>query len=159
MAAGSWPVLFAAGAAVSLVASWLLVSRLERLGERAGLPEVWLGLAAVVAGRIVFHRRVVLLAGLPGVWVAAVCLLAVTAVVPARMAACRAMCVLLAALVACRSSRSAASCWSVQRIQPCPVLSHHCVPVAGEPPVRSGWTVPVRLTRRPAELPPCHRES
>lgn len=41
-----------------------------------------LGLSAVVAGRIAFHRRVVLLAGLPGVWVAAVCLLAVAAVVP-----------------------------------------------------------------------------
>ena len=27
-------LLFAAGAAVSLAASWLLVSRLERLGER-----------------------------------------------------------------------------------------------------------------------------
>ena len=40
-----------------------------------------LGLSAVVAGRIAFHRRVMLLAGLPGVWVAAVCLLTVTAVV------------------------------------------------------------------------------
>jgi hypothetical protein len=35
-----------------------------------------------VAGRIAFHRRVVLLAGVPGVWVAAVCLLTVAAVVP-----------------------------------------------------------------------------
>ena len=41
-----------------------------------------LGLSAVVAGRIAFHRRVVLLAGVPGVWVAAVCLLTVAAVVP-----------------------------------------------------------------------------
>ena len=30
-------LLFAAGVAVSLAASWLLVSRLERLGERAGV--------------------------------------------------------------------------------------------------------------------------
>jgi cation:H+ antiporter len=47
-----------------------------------------LGLAAVVAGRIAVHRRVVLLAGLPAVWVAAACLLTVAAVVPpaARLA-------------------------------------------------------------------------
>jgi cation:H+ antiporter len=126
MASGSWLLLFVAGVAVSLAASWLLVSRLERLGERAGLPEAWLGLvaalaadapeitsavtalaggqasvgagvvvgsnvfnlaallglSAMVAGRIGFHRRVVLLAGVPGVWVAAVCVLAVAAVVP-----------------------------------------------------------------------------
>ena len=117
-------VLFAAGVALSLAASWLLVSRLERLGERAGFSEAWLGLvaalaadapeitsavtaltrgqasvgagvvigsnvfnlaallglAAVAAGGIAFHRRVVLLAGLPGIWVAAVCLLTVAAV-------------------------------------------------------------------------------
>ena len=125
MAAGTWLLLFVAGVGVSLSASWLLVSRLERLGERAGFSEAWLGLvaalaadapeitsavtalahgqasvgtgvvigsnvfnlaallglAAVVAGRIAFHRRVVLLAGVPGVWVAAVCLLTTTAVV------------------------------------------------------------------------------
>jgi hypothetical protein len=107
MGTGYWLVLFAAGVAVSLAASWLLVSRLERLGERAGFSEAWLGLvaalaadapeitsavtalargqssvgagvvigsnvfnlaallglAAVVAGRIGFHRRVVLLGG------------------------------------------------------------------------------------------------
>src|SRR5512142_1348362 len=118
-------LLFAAGAAVSLAASWLLVSRLERLGERAGFSEGWLGLvaalaadapeitsavvalargqasvgagvvigsnvfnlaallglSAVVAGWIAFHRRVVLLTGVPGVWVAAVCLLTVAGVV------------------------------------------------------------------------------
>ena len=117
-------LLFAAGVALSLAASWLLVSRLERLGERAGFSEAWLGLvaalaadapeitsavtalargqasvgagivigsnvfnlaallglAAVVAGGIAFHRRVVLLAGLPGIWVAVVCLLTVAAV-------------------------------------------------------------------------------
>ena len=109
----------------SLAASWLLVSRLERLGERAGFSEAWLGLvaalaadapeitsavaalargqasvgagvvigsnvfnlaallglAAVVAGWIGFHRRVVVLSGVPAVWVAAVCLLTVAAVI------------------------------------------------------------------------------
>jgi cation:H+ antiporter len=40
-----------------------------------------LGLAAVVAGWVGFHRRVVLLAGVPAVWIAAVCLLTVAAVV------------------------------------------------------------------------------
>src|SRR5436189_3390880 len=118
-------LLFAAGAAISLAASWLLVSRLERLGERAGFSEAWLGLvaalaadapeitsavvalarghasvgagvvigsnvfnlaallglAAVVAGSIGFHRRVVVLSGVPAVWLAAVCLLTVAAVV------------------------------------------------------------------------------
>ncbi len=118
-------VLFCAGVVVSLAASWLLVSRLERLGERAGFSEAWLGLvaalaadapeitssvtalsrgqasvgtgvvigsnvfnlaallglAAVVAGWIGFHRRVVVLAGVPAVWVAAVCLLVMAAVV------------------------------------------------------------------------------
>jgi cation:H+ antiporter len=117
--------LFCAGVAVSLAASWLLVSRLERLGERAGFSEAWLGLvaalaadapeitsavialsrgqasvgagvvigsnvfnlaallglAAVVAGWIGFHRRVVVLAGVPAVWVAGACLLTVAAVV------------------------------------------------------------------------------
>ena len=118
-------LLFCAGVAASLAASWLLVSRLERLGERAGFSEAWLGLvaalaadapeitssavalargqanvgagvvigsnvfnlaallglAAVVAGWIGFHRRVVALSGVPAVWVAMVCLLMVGAVV------------------------------------------------------------------------------
>src|ERR1700757_1382967 len=113
--------LFVAGAAVSLAASWLLVSRLERLGERAGFSEAWLGLvaalaadapeitsavtaqargqasvgagviigsnvfnlaallglAAVVAGWIGFHRRVVVLSGVAGLGVDAVCLVTV----------------------------------------------------------------------------------
>ena len=119
-------LLFVAGAAVSLAASWLLVSRLERLGERAGFSEAWLGLvaalaadapeitsavtalargqasvgagviigsnvfnlaallaAAMVAGRIAFHRRVVLLGGVPAVWVATATLLTVTILAPA----------------------------------------------------------------------------
>src|SRR6201981_2700643 len=118
-------VLFCAGVVVSVSASWLRVSRLERLGERAGVSEAWLGLvaalaadapeitsavtalargqasvgagvvigsnvfnlaallglAAVVAGWIGFHRRVVILSGVPAVWVAVVCLLTVAAVI------------------------------------------------------------------------------
>jgi cation:H+ antiporter len=42
-------VLFAAGAAVSLLTSWLLVSRLERIGERLGLSEALLGIVAALA--------------------------------------------------------------------------------------------------------------
>src|SRR6185312_14863605 len=118
-------LLFCVGVVASLAASWLLVTRLERLGERAGFSEAWLGLvaalaadapeitssvvalsrgqasvgagvvigsnvfnlaallglAAVVAGSIGFHRRVVVLSGVPAVWLAAVCLLTVAAVV------------------------------------------------------------------------------
>src|SRR6201988_2115328 len=119
MPTGLQAALFTAGVAVSLAASWQLVVRLERLGERAGFSEAWLGLvaalaadapeitssvvalgrgqarggggviigsnvfnlaallglAAVVAGFVGFHRRVVVLSGVPAVWVAAVCLL------------------------------------------------------------------------------------
>lgn len=49
MAAGPELLLFAIGVAVSLAASWLLVSRLERLGERSGFTEAWLGLVAALA--------------------------------------------------------------------------------------------------------------
>ena len=42
-------VLFAAAAAVSLLTSWLLVSRLERIGERLGLSEALLGIVAALA--------------------------------------------------------------------------------------------------------------
>lgn len=40
---------FLAGAIVSLATSWLLVSRLERVGERLGLSEALLGLVAALA--------------------------------------------------------------------------------------------------------------
>lgn len=40
---------FAAGAAVSLATSWLLVSRLERLGARLGVSEAILGMIAALA--------------------------------------------------------------------------------------------------------------
>ena len=45
-----WAVpAFLAGAGVSLATSWLLVSRLERVGERLGLSEALLGLVAALA--------------------------------------------------------------------------------------------------------------
>ena len=144
-------LLFAAGVALSLASSWLLVSRLERLGERAGFSEAWLGLvaalaadapeitsavtaltrgqasigagmvigsnvfnlaallgmAAVVAGGIAFHRRVVLLGGLPGIWVAVVCLLTVAAAVApeAGLALTAAVMVPYAAVLGMRRAR------------------------------------------------------
>jgi len=119
-------LVFLAGTAVSLGASYLLVTRLERIGERIGLSEALLGvvaalagdapeitaavtalaehqnkvgagvvigsnvfnlaallgLGAVVAGAIALHRNVVLLGGVVGVWVAAVCLVTVLGLIP-----------------------------------------------------------------------------
>jgi cation:H+ antiporter len=116
---------FVTGALVSLATSWLLVTRLERLGERFGLSEALLGvvaalaadapeitssvaamaqhqraigagvvigsnvfnlaallgLGAVVSGFIAFHRRVVLLGGFVGFWVAVWCIVASTGLV------------------------------------------------------------------------------
>ena len=40
---------FASGAIVSLAMSWVLVSRLERVGERFGLSEALLGMVAALA--------------------------------------------------------------------------------------------------------------
>ena len=120
-------VVFLAGAALSLAASWRLVSRLERVGARLGFteaalgmlaalaadgPEITasvtalasgqarigagvvigsnvfnlaalLGLAAVVAGRIALHRRVILLEGVVAIWVAITCVVVVVGLVPA----------------------------------------------------------------------------
>ncbi len=60
---------FALGAGVSLVTSWVLVSRLERVGERVGLSEALLGMVAALAAdapeitasvtALVHHRRAV----------------------------------------------------------------------------------------------------
>ena len=118
--------LFVLAACVSLATSWLLVSRLERVGERLGFSEALLGmvaalaadapeitsaaaallnhqqrvgagvvigsnvfnlaallgLGALVAGGIRFRRRVVILGGLIGIWIAAVCLISVLGVIP-----------------------------------------------------------------------------
>ena len=114
-------VLFLAGTAVSLGTSYILVTRIERVGERLGLSEALLGvvaalaadapeitsavtalalhqnkvgagvvigsnvfnlaallgLGAVVAGSIALHRRVVLLGGVVGIWIAVACLVTV----------------------------------------------------------------------------------
>jgi cation:H+ antiporter len=119
--------LFLLAAAISLTASWVLATRLERLGTRFGLadallgviaalaadaPEITsaitalsghqgtvgagvvlgsnvfnlaalLGVSALVAGRIMLHRRVVLLSGAVAAWVALVTLLAVVGLLPA----------------------------------------------------------------------------
>src|SRR5215475_3032708 len=100
-------LVFLVSAAVSLAASWLLVSRLERLAGRAGLSEGMLGLAAALAadapeitaavsalahhqthvgagvtlGSNVFNLAIVL-GGVVALWVAAVSVLVVTGVVP-----------------------------------------------------------------------------
>jgi cation:H+ antiporter len=117
--------IFALSAAVSLVASVLLVSRLERVGERLGLSEALLGLlaalaadgpeitasvtaiagghatvgigvtlgsnvfnlaallglSAVIAGRVGFHRRSILLEGGVGLWIAVLGLAVVAGVI------------------------------------------------------------------------------
>ncbi len=49
MTAGTSLATFVLGAAVSLATSWVLVSRLERVGERLGLSEALLGLVAALA--------------------------------------------------------------------------------------------------------------
>ena len=49
MPVAAWSALFAAGVAVSLATSWVLVTRLERLGERAGISEALLGVLAALA--------------------------------------------------------------------------------------------------------------
>lgn len=49
VASGVWIVLFVLGSAASLAGSYVLVTRLERLGERAGLSEALLGMVAALA--------------------------------------------------------------------------------------------------------------
>jgi cation:H+ antiporter len=49
VSSGVWVLLFLLGVGVSLTCSWLLVSRLERLGERVGLSEGLLGVVAALA--------------------------------------------------------------------------------------------------------------
>jgi cation:H+ antiporter len=114
-------VAFTLGALVSLATSWVLVTRIERIGGRLGASEAMLGLlaalaadtpeissavsalahhqqsvgvgvvlgsnvfnlaallglGAVVARRIVLHRRVVVLEGVIGIWIAGVALASV----------------------------------------------------------------------------------
>lgn len=118
---------FAGSAVVSLFTSWLLVSRLERVGARLGLSEALLGMlaalaanapeitaavtalagrqsrigagvvlgsnvfnlaallgfAAVVAGRIALHPRVIILEGAVASWVAIVAVAVAAGAIPA----------------------------------------------------------------------------
>ena len=118
-------VIFALSAAISLAASVLLVSRLERVGERLGVSEALLGLlaalaadgpeitasvaaiagrqatvgigvtlgsnvfnlaavlglSALIAGRVAFHRRTVILEGAVGLWIALLALAVVAGLV------------------------------------------------------------------------------
>jgi len=130
MGVGLSLLAFGGGAVVSLGTSWILVSRVERVGEWLGLSEallgllaalaadpaniaaavaalahrqaalgagvvigsnifnlaVLLGLAAVVAGRIGLHRKVVALTGTVALWVAIVCLATVMGIVGSAVA-------------------------------------------------------------------------
>ena len=49
MSDGPLALIFVSAAAVSLATSWLLVSRLERIGARLGLSEALLGMLAALA--------------------------------------------------------------------------------------------------------------
>ena len=122
-------VVFALSAALGLGASVLLVSRLERVGERLGVSEALLGLiaalaadgpeitssiaaiagghgtvgigvtlgsnvfnlaallgiSALIAGRIRFHRREIALEGAVGLWMAALSVAVVAGLIPAAI--------------------------------------------------------------------------
>ena len=143
-------IAFCLGAAVSLATSYLLVTRLERIGERLGLSEALLGmlaalaadapeitsavsalaahqqkvgagviigsnvfnlaallgLGALVAGRIALHRKVVLLGGTVGLWVAVVCLVSTTGSIPPGAGLAAALAVLLPYLVLLGAGRA-----------------------------------------------------
>jgi cation:H+ antiporter len=143
-------IVFLAGAAVSLGASYVLVTRLERIGERLGLSEALLGvlaalagdapeitsavtalathqskvgagvvigsnvfnlaallgLGAVVAGRIALHRKVILLGGVVGTWIAVVCLVTVLGLIPAGAALVAALAALIPYLIVLGASRA-----------------------------------------------------
>ena len=150
MVAAAELLVFLAGAAVSLGASYLLVTRLERIGEWLGLsegllgvlaalagdgPEITaavaalathqnqvgagvvigsnvfnlaalLGLGAVVAGVIALHRRVILLGGAVGVWVAAACLVTVLRVIPPAAGLAAVLVALIPYLIVLGASRA-----------------------------------------------------
>jgi len=148
--AGAELIIFLVAAAVSLGASYVLVTRLERIGERLGLsegllgvlaalagdaPEITsavtalsmhqnkvgagvvigsnvfnlaalLGLGAVVAGRIALHRKVVLLGGVVGTWIAVVWLVTVLGLIPAGVALVAALAALIPYLIVLGASRA-----------------------------------------------------
>src|SRR5437762_1571689 len=141
---------FLAGAAVSLGTSYVLVTRLERIGGRLGMSEALLGmvaalaadapeitsavtalathqnkvgagviigsnvfnlaallgLGAVVAGRIALHRKVILLGGVVGVWMAVVCLVMVLGLIPAGVALVAALAALIPYLIVLGAGRA-----------------------------------------------------
>jgi len=143
-------LVFLAGAVVSLSASYLLVTRLERIGEWLGLSEALLGvlaalagdapeitsavtalalgqnavgagviigsnvfnlaallgLGAVVAGTIALHRRVILLGGVVGIWVAAVCLVMVLGLIPPGAGLAAVLAVLIPYLIVLGAGRA-----------------------------------------------------
>lgn len=136
-------VLFCIAAAVSLATSWLLVTRLERVGARLGLTEALLGmlaalaanapeitsavsamlahrtkigvgvvigsnvfnlaallgLAAVIAGRIALHRRVIAVESVVALGIGAACLLVVVGALAAPIGLGIALALLLPYLV------------------------------------------------------------
>ncbi len=141
---------FCLGTAVSLATSYLLVTRLERIGERIGLSEALLGvvaalaadapeitsavtalaqhqqkvgagviigsnvfnlaallgLGAVVAGSIALHRKVVLLGGVTGIWVAVACLVTVTGTIPPAAGLAAVLAVLVPYLIVLGAGRA-----------------------------------------------------
>ncbi len=150
MVAAADLIIFLTGAAVSLSASYVLVTRLERIGGRLGLSEALLGvlaalagdapeitaavtaltthqakigagviigsnvfnlaallgLGAVVAGRIALHRKVILLGGVVGVWIAVVCLVMVLGLIPAGAGLVAALAALIPYLIVLGASRA-----------------------------------------------------
>ena len=130
MSVGLSFVAFGSAPWSALLTSWVLVSRLERVGERFGLSEALLGLVAalaadapeitasvtallhhqrtigagvvigsnvfnlaallglgaVVAGGIALHRKVLVLGGTVAIFMAMVCVLTVSGVVPLLVA-------------------------------------------------------------------------
>jgi Ca2+/Na+ antiporter len=50
-------VVFVVGAVLSLASSWVLVSRLERVGARLGLSEALLGMLAALAAAALLGPR------------------------------------------------------------------------------------------------------
>jgi cation:H+ antiporter len=143
-------VAFCLGAVISLATSYLLVTRLERIGERLGLSEALLGmvaalaadapeitsavsalaqhqqkvgagviigsnvfnlaallgLGALVAGRIALHRKVVMLGGAVGLWVAVICLVTTTGSIPPGAGLAAVLAVLLPYLVLLGAGRA-----------------------------------------------------
>lgn len=140
---------FGFGTLASLATSWILVSRIERIGGRLGASEAMLGLlaalsadtpeissavsalahhqravgvgvvlgsnvfnlaallglAAVTAGRIALHRRVVVLEGVVAVWIAVISLLTVNGVFPSAAGLALVVAVLLPYTVLVGSKR------------------------------------------------------